>query len=175
MKRMAKVPGFQLVLIASLLTTVSALGQIAPYYGYTNLAGLAGSSGSTDGTNTGARFYAPYGLGVDAGHNVYVAEYGNHTLRKITPGGVVTTLAGLAGSSGSADGTNGAARFNGPMSATVDSAGNVFVSDTFNGVIRKVTPAGVVTTLAGTLGSTGSSDGALGVGKFYYPLSLIHI
>jgi hypothetical protein len=77
----------------------------------------------------------------------------------VTPAGVVTTLAGLAGSFGSADGAGTAARFNGPAGVAVDSAGNVYVADSGNGTIRKVTPTGVVTTLAGLAGSQGSADG----------------
>ena len=88
-------------------------------------------------------------MAVDGTGNVYVADSYNRTIRKVTPGGVVTTLAGMAGSWGSADGTGSAARFNYPSGVAVDSAGNVYVADTGNHTIRKVTPAGVVTTLAG--------------------------
>ena len=115
----------------------------------TRLAGLAGSSGSVDGTGSAARFYGPEGVGVDSAGNIYVADSNNHTIRKVTPAGVVTTLAGLAGSSGSADGTGSAARFNEPQGVAVDINGNVYVADTYNGTIRKVTSAGVVTTLTG--------------------------
>ena len=96
----------------------------------TTLAGLAGSAGSADGTGSAARFNDPVGVAVDSAGNVYVADTDNHTIRKVTPAGVVTTLAGLAGSSGSADGTGSAARFNDPYGVAVDSAGNVYVADT---------------------------------------------
>ena len=97
-------------------------------YTFTTLAGIAGH-GSVDGTGSAARFRYPCGVAVDSAGNVYVADTGNHTIRKVTPAGVVTTLAGLAGSSGSADGTGSAARFNGPAGVAVDSAGNVYVAD----------------------------------------------
>ena len=129
--------------------------KVTPGGVVTTLAGLAGSSGSADGTGSAARFYHPYGVAVDSAGNVYVADTCNHTIRKVTPGGVVTTLAGLAGSSGSADGTGSAARFYIPYGVAVDSAGNVYVADTDNHTIRKVTPGGVVTTLAGLAGSSG--------------------
>jgi DNA-binding beta-propeller fold protein YncE len=89
------------------------------------------------------------GLGVDDLGNLYVADSGNHTIRKITPAGVMTTLAGSAGHGGTNDGVGGAARFASPLGVAADSAGNVYVADSRNNTIRKITPAGAVTTLAG--------------------------
>jgi sugar lactone lactonase YvrE len=130
------------------------------------LAGLAGTVGSADGTGTAARFNYPNDVAVDTAGNVYVADSGNHTIRKITTGGVVSTLAGLAGSTGSADGTGSAARFSSPLGVAVDSAGNVFVADSSNFTIRKITPDGVVSTLAGLAGSYGSADGTGSAARF---------
>ena len=138
----------------------------------TTLSGTAGMDGSQDGAGAAARFDGPSGVAVDSAGSVYVAEPFNHTLRKITPAGVVTTLAGTAGMSGSADGTGAAASFNGPTGVTVDGAGNVYVADQFNGTIRKVSPAGVVTTLAGTAGSFGSADGTGAAASFDAPIGV---
>jgi len=106
---------------------------------------------------------------VDSAGNVYVTDTGNDTIRKITPAAVVTTLAGTAGQVGSTDGTGSAARFNGPDGLAVDSAGNLYVAEFFNDTIRKVTPAGVVTTLAGTAGQLGSTDGTGSAARFSSP------
>ena len=84
-------------------------------------------------------------MAVDVAGNVFVADSNNSTIRKVTPAGVVTTLAGSAGNWGSADGTGGTARFNQPTGVAVDGAGNVFVAEPDDDMIRKVTPAGVVT------------------------------
>src|SRR5204863_73114 len=106
--------------------------KITPAGAVTTLAGLAGNTGSDDGTGSAARFNRPYGVATDSSGNVYVVDNGNHTIRKITPAGVVTTLAGLAGNSGSADGTGSTARFNGPSGVATDSSGNVYVADILN-------------------------------------------
>ena len=147
----------------------NTIRKITPAGVVTTLAGLAGTPGSNDGTGNMARFNNPIGVAVDSATNVYVADYGNHTIRKITPDGVVTTLAGSAGKIGSADGTGGIARFNEPHHVRVDSAGNIYVADSGNHTIRKVTPTGVVTTLAGKAGTPGSADGSVSVARFNYP------
>jgi streptogramin lyase len=135
----------------------------------TTLAGCAGECGSVDGTGTAARFEGPWGIAVDRAGNLYVADRDDHTLRKVTSSGTVTTLAGSAGESGNADGKGSLARFNSPTGVAVDSAGNVFVSDWSNYTIRKVTPEGVVTTLAGLVGEHGSADGTGSTARFYCP------
>ena len=136
------------------------------------LAGLAGLSGNADGTGTSAHFYGPQGVAVDSAGNVYVSDTWNHTIRKITSGGVSSTLAGLAGTCGTFDGTNSGARFNCPTGVAVDSSGNIYVADYNNDTIREVTPAGVVTTLVGWAGIWGSADGSNGNALFYKPAGI---
>jgi sugar lactone lactonase YvrE len=123
--------------------------RVAPDGAVTTLAGCVGEPGGNDGTGSSARFDRPLGLASDAAGNLYVADSGNHTLRKVTPEGAVTTLAGSAGNAGSADGLGRDARFRSPHDVAADSAGNLYVADAYNHTIRKVTPAGAVTTLAG--------------------------
>ncbi len=136
------------------------------------IAGLAGNAGSANGTGSAARFSQPIGVAVDVGSNVYVSDYSNHTIRAITPAGVVSTLAGLAGSAGSANGTGGAARFRNPNGVAVDSGGNVLVADYGNHTIRKITPGGAVSTLAGLAGSSGTANGVGATARFFYPSGL---
>ena len=120
----------------STIRTVSAAGAVS------TLAGEAGVFNSLDGAGANAQFYHPEGMAVDFGGNLYVADTWNHTIRKITPAGLVSTLAGLAGNFGGADGSNSKARFNRPTAIAVDGATNLFVADSFNHTIRKITPAG---------------------------------
>lgn len=148
------------------IRTVTAAGLVA------TLAGLAGNIGSDDGTGSAARFYDPLGVAVDGAGTVYVADSTNRTLRRVTAAGVVTTLAGLAGSVGSADGTGGAARFSLPFGVAVDSEGNLYVTDSRNGTIRKVNAAGVVTTIGGTAGLSGSTDGSGSAARFASPYGI---
>ena len=142
------------------------------------IAGKAGSPGSADGTNGAARFgqSSAGGLGqlaIDGDGNVFVADYINHTIRKLTPVGtnwVTTTIAGLAGQSGIADGTNSAARFNLPNGGALDSAGNLYVLDG-SSAIRRLTPEGtnwVTTTIAGLAGHVGSADGTNSGARFNF-------
>ena len=139
---------------------VSPFGEVSTFAG-------SGTQGSNDGTGTAASFLGPTGVAVDGDDNVYVADYGNHTIRKISPAGEVTTFAG-SGSPGSADGTGTAASFDLPHGVAVDTDGNVYVADFGNHTIRKITPAGEVTTFAGS-GSPGSSDGTGTAAEFDSP------
>ncbi len=147
----------------------NTIRKITPTGVVTTLAGTAVSLGSADGTGASARFNSPHSVAVDGSGNVFVADWGNNTIRNITPTGAATTLAGTAGSSGSADGTGAAARFNGPIGVAVDVSGNVFVADSANNTIRKITTAGVVTTIAGTAGLSGSADGTGSAARFHAP------
>lgn len=131
----------------------------------TTFAG-SGSTGSADGTGTAASFNSPEGLAIDTAGNLFVADFSNHKIRKITPAGVVTTFAG-SGSAGSADGTGSSATFSNPIGVATDIAGNVYVADGTN-KIRKITSGAVVTTLAGT-GSSGTTDGIGAVATFASP------
>ena len=146
--------------------------KVTPGGVVTTLAGSPGSSGTNDGTGSAARFLAPRKLAVDSAGTVYVADTGNATIRQITPGGVVTTLAGSPLNYGTNDGTGSAAQFTNPTGVGVDSAGNVYVADTGNHTIRKVTPAGVVTTLAGSPLNYGTNDGTGSAARFFYPFGL---
>src|ERR1039457_3954906 len=133
------------------------------------LAGSAGNSGAADGTGSAARFNMPSGITTD-GTNLYVADYGNCTIRKVViASGVVTTLAGSAGIQGASDGTGGSARFSYPVGITTDGT-SLYVTDTNNYTIRKVSISkGDVTTIAGSFGIQGIADGKGTTARFFYP------
>ncbi len=136
--------------------TSGVTGSIA--YTFTTFAG-GSAAGNADGIGDAARFAKPYDVAVDTNGNVYVSDSDNSTIRMITPAGVVTTLAGLAGITGNADGANGSARFSHPFGIARDNSGNFYVLDSGNATIRKVTPAGVVSTLTGPDGTPVSANG----------------
>ena len=157
---------------AGTVTSSSAALVVSNPLAVVTLAGQAGMAGGADGSGTGARFADPSDVATDAAGNIYVADTGNHTVRKVTPGGVVTTFAGQAGISGSNDGT-GSASFDHPTGVAIDSAGNVYVADTDNNEIRKVNSAGVVSTLAGRAGVSGSNDGTGSAASFAGPSGIV--
>jgi sugar lactone lactonase YvrE len=139
---------------ASTIDKITPDGAVAVFVGSTNV------TGSDDGNGTAARFKNPTGLGIDPAGNLYVSDTGNHTIRRITPAGGVITFAGVPGSAGAIDANGTAAQFAAPQGLAVDSSGNVYVADTFNQLIRKITPGGTVSTLAGKVNAVGGDDGA---------------
>jgi len=159
--------------------TIRKMMPVGTNWVVTTIAGTAGEEFTdADGTNGAAVFDDPVGIAVDASGNLYVGENDGSTLRKITPMGtnwVVTTIAGQPETYDFADGTNGAALFNGPQNLTVDTNGNLYVADSYNSVIRKVAPVGtnwVVTTIAGQPEQPGYADGANGAASFCIPYGL---
>lgn len=143
--------------------------KITPAGEVSTLAG-GGGLGYADGVGTSAMFRKPSGVTIDADGNLYVTDTNNHRIRKVTPEGVVTTVAG-SGVIAFADGTGSAAAFSYPASAAVDPEGNIIIADTNNHRIRKMTPAGEVTTLAGT-GAVGKDDGPALEATFYGPVGV---
>ena len=136
---------------------------------YVSAVGWVVSTFAGNGDST--RFNSPFGVAVDSSGNVYVSDYLNHRIRKITSGGVVSTLAGT-GDSGYQDGAAASARFSYPSGIAVDSDGNVYVADNGTSRIRKITAStGIVSTLAGD-GTDGDVDGAANSAKFYSPYGL---
>ena len=139
-----------------------AIWKITPARKISLLAGSPdGAHGTDDGAGSLARFNEPSGIVLRSG-TLYVADAGNHAIRAISPSGVVTTLAGCPGVAGCQEGTGAAARFYYPMGITVDSSGNLCVADTGNNCIRKITPQGVTSWLAG--GSYSLDAGVSGAG-----------
>ncbi len=135
----------------------------------TTFAGLGRNQ--ADGPAASARFPAPYGIATDSLGNSYVADINTNTIRKITPQGEVSTLAGSPDTVGNVDGVGSAARFNQPYALAADAVQNVYVADTLNNTIRKITPAGLVTTLAGS-GECGGSDGFGNAASFCVPSAI---
>jgi len=131
---------------------ITSSGVVTTFAGST-----AGTSGSANGTGTAATFYYPASLAFDSSNNLFVTEFGNHMIRKITSSGVVTTFAGST-TSGSADGTGTAATFLTPLGIVIDSNDSMYVVDKYNHMIRKITSAGVVTTIIGTT-TSGNTNG----------------
>ena len=150
----------------------NTLGNLGVVSGQSNaVTTLAGSGSATfaDATGAQASFNSPNGLAVAPDGTIYVADYANHRIRKVTPGGVVTTLAGTT--SGFADGTGTLASFNSPYDLAIGPDGNIYVADRSNHRIRKVTPGGVVTTLAGS-GANSFADGTGTAASFNQPTGI---
>lgn len=146
--------------------------KVTPAGVVSTVLGVAGSKGSADGAGPAARFYHPVGVAIDASGTLYVTDADNCTVRKISPAGMVSTLAGMPGAKGAADGLGASARFNIPHGVAVDAAGTVYVADTENHTIRKITPAGNVSTLAGMARRKGSEDGNGATARFFHPAGI---
>jgi sugar lactone lactonase YvrE len=140
----------------------------------TTLAGAPGQIGAADGAGAAASFSGPAGLASDGMGNLFVADTGNSTIRKIAVAtGVVTTLAGAPGQTGTVDGAGVDARFSYPVGVVADGAGNLYVTDTGNSTVRKIVIAtGAVTTLAGSARQPGSADGTGAAAGFNYPYGI---
>jgi len=147
----------------------NAVFKITPAGVMTVLAG-SGKVGAVNATGSNATFYIIQGVACDAAGNVYVADSGNNLIRKVTPAGVVTTYAGLV-KGGYADGPVATALFSTPSGVAVDAAGNLYVSDSSNSMIRKITPAGMVSTIAGT-GAIGYINGVASSATFNNPVGI---
>jgi sugar lactone lactonase YvrE len=156
----------------------SAIRKITPAGVVTTLAGSSPAIGPTpgfvDGLGGAARFAGPWGMAIDAAGNLFVADAFNYAIRKVTPAGQVTTLAGAQpAAQGYVDATGNAARFKSPDTVSIDAAGNLYVNDANGSAVRKVTPGGVVTTVAYTDSFTATTGqpaptGALHIASFPY-------
>jgi hypothetical protein len=163
-----------LLFIVATRMPMAVMGQsiYATPYTFTTLAGEARYGGTNDGTGSAPRFGDLEGEAIDNAGNIFVTDTGNETIRKVTPAGMVTTLAGLPGYGGTNDGTGSAARFDNPWGVATDTNGNLYVADTTSSTIRKVAPVGtnwMVTTLAGQPLNGGTNDGTNGGAQFYGP------
>ncbi len=146
------------------ISKVTPTGVVSSYSG-------TGVAGCDDSNNSIATFNSPTATCVDAAGNVYVADQLNHLVRKITPAGVVSTVAGTAGVAGYVDATGTAAKFNQPVGIAIDAQNNLYVSEYLNHTVRMITPAGVVSTLAGT-GAVGAVDATGAAASFWNPGNL---
>lgn len=159
----ADAPSYKVVKIPTILATV---GTSVAFSG-------AGTAGTLDSTGVLSTYGTITGLAVDGNLNVFVADSTNSTIRKISSGATyVTTFAGYPGIPGSTDGLGAQARFNNPTNLSILANGDMYVTDAGNQIIRKITNTGVVTTLAGTVGTVGSTDGVGTAASFKNPYGI---
>jgi len=158
--------------ITLILSLFSCNKEEAEPNAITTVSTIAGNreEGTADGKGAAARFFGPRGVAIDAQNNIYVADTRNHRIRKITPDGTVTTLAGT-GEEGFAGGLRQNARFNRPSSLVLDPQGNIYIIDMGNNCIRKITSDGQVSTLAGSY-YPGFADGKGSLAKFHSPRAI---
>jgi sugar lactone lactonase YvrE len=153
-------------------TVQSATIQAASPMKIETIAGRPGAEPHRDGPAWEAAFSHPTGVVVADSGNVYVADSGNHVIRLVTPEGDVRTFAGMPGVAGGEDGQGQVARFRNPTGIAIDSSGTLFVADSSNCTIRRITPAGSVTTIAGSAGMCGFDEGAGSRARFAHPTGL---
>lgn len=146
----------------NLIKKITSAGTVTIFAG-------SGVGSSTDGTGTAATFNGPFAIAIDSSNNLYTADYFSTKIRKITPAGVVTTIAGST--DGYADGIGSAAMFSQPSGIAVDTSGNIYVGDSANNRIRKITPTGVVTTLIGS-GAAAYAEGSGTGAALNYPAGI---
>lgn len=139
----------------------------------TTIAGSAGNTGSTDGTGNAARFNRPSGITIDSGGDLYVSDFNNHTIRRVTKSGAVSTFAGVATVSGSVDGPANIARFYNPSGLSIDASGTLYIADNRNCTIRKIAPDGVASTIAGQVNNPSAQDGTGSHARFYFPTGVV--
>jgi sugar lactone lactonase YvrE len=151
---------------ASTIRAISASGQV------TTFAGKTGVSGYKDGPATEALFNNPSYIARDRSGNLFITDTASSVIRKITPDGVVSTLAGTPGVRGNADGVGTAARFSTPTGIAIDAKGNLLVTDGWVNTIRKITPSGKVTTWANKTGLRGATDGPVDQARFIVPAGI---
>ncbi len=153
--------------------TYNVIRRISPEGDVTTFAGAPYTTGTADGIGNLARFNAPEALVASADGNIYLAEFEGNSIRRITPDGTVTRVAGSPeGVAGTADGLGTAAGFDHPRGIAVDGAGNLYVADTNSCTIRKITTDGLVTTLAGLAGQSGSANGIGSAARFNHPVGI---
>lgn len=153
-------------------TRNNTIRKVQPDGKVMTFAGQPGIEGSADGSGREAQFCIPTGIAIDGAGNLYVADMGNHAIRKVSAGGRVTTVAGRPGSSGSADGRSGAARFCMPAGIDIDAGGVLYVADSLNNTIRRISADEMVETVAGIAGENGSADGPARFTRFALPLNV---
>jgi sugar lactone lactonase YvrE len=160
--------------IAVVLAALSAAPLFAQPLVIRTLSGSLSGGGFADASGSSARFSVPRAVAADAAGNLWIADTGNHVIRRVSPAGDVVTVAGEPGVAGFADGTGAAARFRFPAGIAVDPVnGSIWISDKDNQVIRRMTPNGTVTTIAGEPGVPGSADAQGTAAKFAYPRGLV--
>jgi hypothetical protein len=156
--------------------TIREITPVGNNWVVTTIAGSGGNAGSVNATNKVSRFNNPTDVAVDAANNLYVADFANDTIRKLTLSGtnwVATTFAGAAGVDGSANAQGTNATFSFPQAIAIDLAQNLFISDSGNNMVRKVTPSGMVSAVAGTAGVFGSANGTGASAQFNQPYGIV--